>query len=73
LQQFAKKKEAMASMIKDQQRSLLAQLDDMHLPGLFKLIGQLYTSPQTQAYVCPVCSQAFSTKRGLGLHKRVHS
>ena len=73
LQQFAKKKETMASMIKDQQRSLLAQLDDIHLPGLFKLMGQLNTTPQTQAYVCPVCSQAFAAKRGLSVHKRVHS
>ena len=72
VQAFAKKKEALAASVRESSRALLAQLDELHLPLLFKLLSDTYTSPQTQAYVCGVCSGAFTTRRGLSLHKRSH-
>jgi len=72
VQAFAKKKEALAASVRESSRALLAQLDELHLPLLFKLLSDTYTSPQTQAYVCGVCNGAFTTRRGLSLHKRSH-
>ena len=73
VQRFVKKKEALATTIRDTHRTLLAQLDELHLPVLFKLLSETYTSPQTQTYVCPLCNAAFPTKRGLSGHKRTHN
>ena len=73
VQRFVKKKEALASTVRDTHRTLLAQLDELHLPVLFKLLSETYTSPQTQTYVCPLCNTAFPTKRGLACHKRTHA
>jgi hypothetical protein len=70
LQQFAKKKDAITALVREQHRTLMAQVDDLTLPGIFQLIG--YTTPETQSYVCAECAAPFATKRGLATHRRTH-
>jgi hypothetical protein len=72
LQQFAKRKEALAALVREQNRTLLAQLDELHLPTIFQLLGRSSTTPETQAYVCEECAQPFASKRGLATHRRSH-
>jgi transposase-like protein len=50
----------------------LAQLEDLHLPELLRLITDKYTSQHAQAYVCETCNQSFNTKRSLAAHRKVH-
>jgi hypothetical protein len=72
LQTFVRRKEALAATVRDSHRALLAQLDELHLPALLRLLGGAYTSPQAQTYACPTCAAAFASPRGLAAHKKVH-
>ena len=72
VQLFMKNKEAMALCIRDSQKKLLAHLDDLQIPELFKLISEKYASAQNQMHECDQCRQTFATKRGLASHKKAH-
>ncbi len=72
VQLFVKNKEAMVSTIKETSRKLLAQLDELHLPELTLFLNDKYASIQNQEFVCDICKHSFPTKKGLGMHKKVH-
>ena len=72
VQLFIKNKESMANYIRETQKKLLAHLDDIQLPELFKLIAEKYASAHNQVHECDQCRQSFSTKRGLASHKKAH-
>lgn len=72
VQAFVKNKEVMANTIRETNKRLLAQLEDLHLPELLRLITDKYTSQHAQAYVCETCNQSFNTKRSLAAHRKAH-
>ena len=72
VQLFLKNKEVMAMCIRDTQKKLLAHLDDLQIPELFKLISEKYASAQNPTHECDQCRQSFATKRGLASHKKAH-
>lgn len=72
VQLFIKNKESMANYIRESQKKLLAHLDEIQLPELFKLIAEKYASAHNQVHECDQCRQSFSSKRGLASHKKAH-
>ena len=71
VQLFIKNKDAMALCIRDSQKRLLAQLEELQLPELFKLIFEKYANP-AHLFECDQCRQSFANKRGLASHKKAH-
>jgi len=72
LQQFIKSKESMAALIRNTQKKLLSQLDELQLPELSLFMNDKYASIQHQEFICDTCGFKCASKRGLGNHNKVH-
>ena len=71
-QVFLKNKEMMITTVKEFQRKLIAQLDDLQFPELGLFLNDKYASIQNQKHICEFCNASFDTKKGLAMHKKVH-
>jgi hypothetical protein len=71
VQGFLKTKEAMAATIRESQRKLLAQLEELTLPELTKFLGDKFATVG-QDHVCGECKRTFTSKRSLAAHKGLH-
>lgn len=70
-QQFIIQKETILSMIKDQHKRLLGQLDDIRFSSLDKYLATRYSSCKKQGYTCDLCNIFnVGTLKGLAAHKR---
>jgi len=70
-QQFILQKEMIISGFKDQQKSLLAKLDDMRFSTLDKYLSTRYSTNKKQGYNCELCNNFnVGTLKGLAAHKR---
>jgi hypothetical protein len=70
-QQFILQKETIMSGFKEQQKRLLAQLDDLRFSALDKYLSTRYSSCKKQGYNCDMCNNFnVGTLKGLAAHKR---
>jgi uncharacterized protein YheU (UPF0270 family) len=67
---FATKKEAMGSTVKEFQKRMLMQIEEMQMPNLSDYLNTKYASIENTEYMCPVCQECFTTKVGLSIHKK---
>jgi hypothetical protein len=70
-QQFILQKETIMTGFKEQQKRLLAQLDDLRFSSLDKYLSTRYSSCKKQGYNCDMCNNFnVGTLKGLAAHKR---
>ena len=70
-QRFIMQKEAIITGFKEQQKSILAQLEDMRFGSLDKYLSTRYSSCKKQGYNCDMCNNFnVGTLKGLAAHKR---
>jgi hypothetical protein len=70
-QQFILQKETIITGFKEQQKYLLAKLDDMRFSTLDKYLSTRYSSCKKQGYNCELCNNFnVGTLKGLAAHKR---
>lgn len=69
---FIAHRETICNTVRDMSKKLLSQLDDLKLPELSDYLKDKYASVQNQEFICDVCNSAFSNKRALASHKKLH-
>lgn len=69
---FISQKETICNTVRDMSKKLLSHLDDLKMPELSEYLKDKYASVQNQEFVCDVCNTAFSNKRALASHKKLH-
>ena len=68
---FINHKEAISNAIKESQKKILSQIDDLKFPSLDKFLSTKYSSIQKQGFICNLCNSfTVSTLKGLAAHKR---
>ena len=71
-QLFISQKEIIITTIKETNKKLLSQIEDMKIPDLSLFLNDKYASIQNQQFVCELCNLPFQNKRSLASHKKVH-
>ena len=71
-QLFINQKELVLTTLRESNKKLLTQIEDMKLPDLSLYLNEKYASIQNQQFVCEVCNLPFQNKRSLAAHKKVH-
>lgn len=69
---FIAHKETVCNTVRDMSKKLLSQLEDLKMPELSDYLKDKYASVQNQEFICDVCNTAFSNKRALASHKKLH-
>jgi hypothetical protein len=72
VQAFVQKKNALVTSIKETCKRTVAQVEELHLPELARLLGEKYVSPEAKAYPCEQCARTFDSQRSLNAHMRSH-
>jgi hypothetical protein len=74
VQSFVQKKNALVTALKESHKRHVAQIEEFHLPELFKILAEKYASPEDKAYACAQCARTFESKRALSSHaQRSHA
>ena len=71
-QLFLSQKEIVLTTVKEMNKKLMTQIEDMKLPDLSLFLNDKYASIQNQQFACEVCNLPFQNKRSLAAHKKVH-
>ena len=71
-QLFISQKEIIITTIKETNKKLLSQIEDMKIQDLSLFLNDKYASIQNQQFVCELCNLPFQNKRSLAAHKKVH-
>ena len=69
---FLNQKEVVLTTVREMNRKLIAQIDDMKIPDLSIFLNEKYASIQNQQFACEVCNLPFQNKRSLAAHKKCH-
>lgn len=69
---FIAHRETICNTVRDMSKKLLSQLDDLKMPELSCYLKDKYASVQNQEFICDACNSAFSNKRALASHKKLH-
>ena len=69
---FLNQKELVLTTIKEMNKKLLTQVEDMKLPDLSLYLNDKYASIQNQQFCCEICNLPFQNKRSLAAHKKIH-
>ncbi len=69
---FLNQKELVLTTIKEMNKKLLTQVEDMKLPDLSLYLNDKYASIQNQQFCCELCNLPFQNKRSLAAHKKIH-
>jgi len=56
--------------VKEAAKRTVAQVEELHLPELSKILGGKYTSADAKAFVCDLCMRTFESKRSLNAHSK---
>jgi len=70
---FLNQKDLLIFNIKESQKKLISNIEDLDLPDLSKYLFSIYSSEQKQEFKCDVCGEAFSKKASLASHKKIHN
>jgi hypothetical protein len=71
-QLFLSQKEVVLTTIKEMNKKLMTQIEDMKIPDLSLFLNEKYASIQNQQFVCEICNLPFQNKRSLASHKKCH-
>jgi len=71
-QLFMNQKDALLGVMRESHKKVISQIEDMRLPDLSAFLNDKYASIQNQQFLCDVCSMAFTNKRSLASHKKMH-
>jgi len=71
-QNFMNQKEILLNTTREYHKKMIVQIEDMKLPDLSLFLNDKYASIQNQQFLCDVCSMAFTNKRSLASHKKMH-
>jgi hypothetical protein len=71
-QLFLSQKEVVITTVKEMNKKLLTQIEDMKIPDLSLFLNEKYASIQNQQFACEVCNLPFQNKRSLAAHKKCH-
>ena len=69
---FLNQKEVVLTTVREMNRKLIAQIDDLKIPDLSLFLNEKYASIQNQQFTCEVCNLPFQNKRSLAAHKKCH-
>jgi hypothetical protein len=70
-QQFIVQKESLLSVIKEQHKRVVSQIDEMRFISLDKYLSTRYSSCKKQGFTCDLCNLFnVGTLKGLAAHKR---
>jgi hypothetical protein len=70
VQGFLQKKNALITSIKEGMKRTVAQVEELHLPELTKILAEKYASPDAKAFPCAMCARTFDSKRSLNAHAK---
>lgn len=70
---FLNQKDLLIFNIKENQKKLINNIEDLDLPDLSKYLFSIYSSEQKQEFKCDICNEAFSKKASLASHKKIHN
>ena len=71
-QLFISQKEMIITTVKETNKKLLSQIEDMKMPDLSLFLNDKYASIQNQQFACELCNLPFQNKRSLAAHKKIH-
>jgi len=71
-QLFLSQKEVVLTTVKEMNKKLTAQIEDMKIPDLSLFLNEKYASIQNQQFACEICNLPFQNKRSLAAHKKCH-
>ena len=71
-QLFLSQKEMIVTTVKETNKKLLSQIEDMKMPDLSLFLNDKYASIQNQQFACELCNLPFQNKRSLAAHKKIH-
>jgi hypothetical protein len=71
-QTFMNQRDAVLVTLRESHKKAVSQVEDMKLPELSLFLNDKYASIQNQQFLCDVCSMAFTNKRSLASHKKMH-
>jgi hypothetical protein len=71
-QKFINQKDIIISTIKDMNKKLMSQIEDMKMPNLSLFLNDKYASIQNKQFNCDICNLPFQNKRSLASHKKIH-
>ena len=69
---FLNQKEVVLTTLKEMNKKLTTQVEDMKIPDLSLFLNDKYASIQNQQFACEVCNLPFQNKRSLAAHKKCH-
>ena len=70
VQTFLQKNNALVTSVKESAKRTIAQIEDLHLPELTKILGEKYVCPDAKAFGCDQCARTFDSKRSLNAHSK---
>ena len=71
-QTFLSQKEIILNTLRESNKKLISQVEDMKIPDLSLFLNDKYASLQNQQFTCEACNLPFQNKRSLAAHKKVH-
>ena len=71
-QLFLSQKEMIITTVKETNKKILSQIEDMKMPDLSLFLNDKYASIQNQQFACELCNLPFQNKRSLAAHKKIH-
>ena len=71
-QVFINQKELLVSSIKEFQKKMVLQIEDLKMPELTYYLNSKYASIQNQEWCCDICKESFTKKSSLASHKKKH-
>lgn len=69
---FLNQKEIVLTTIKEMNKKLTTQIEDMKIPDLSLFLNEKFASIQNQQFTCEFCNLPFQNKRSLAAHKKIH-
>ena len=71
-QMFLTQKDIILTSLRESNKKLISQVEDMKIPDLSLFLNDKYASIQNQQFSCEVCNLPFQNKRSLAAHKKIH-
>jgi len=71
-QLFINQKDIVLTTVKEMNKKLMTQIEDLKMPDLSLYLNEKYASIQNQQFACEVCNLPFQNKRSLAAHKKIH-
>ena len=71
-QTFMNQRDVVLITLRESYKKVVSQVEDMKLPELSLFLNDKYASIQNQQFLCDTCNMAFTNKRSLASHKKMH-